>query len=94
MHFALDGIYEGQMGMTKTLLELSNEMNDKKFMSYLKDAFFNIDGLPCKEPTLFTYDRSFFYKIYRQGKYIGSYGNGTTQVNFYFNLGRTIIQSL
>lgn len=94
VYFALDGIYEGQRGVTRTLMDISKEKDDAGFMKYLRDAFFNTDGLPCKDPSLFANDRSFAYQIYRNGKFIGSYGKGITPVKFFFNSSHEIIKKL
>lgn len=92
VYFAMDGIYEGQKGVMRTLFDISNEKNDKEFMRYLQDAFFNRDGLPCKDPTLFAIDRTFHYKIYRNDQLVGSYGHGSTEVKLFFSSSRDIIQ--
>ncbi len=94
VYFVLDGIYEGQQGITRTLFDISEEKNDNGFIKYLRNSFFNSDGLPCKDPSLFVLDRSFIYRIYRNGKFIGSYGNGRTPVNFFFKSSHDIIKVL
>ncbi|MFP5385273.1 MAG: hypothetical protein ACLGHN_04295 [Bacteriovoracia bacterium] len=90
----LDGIYEGQGGRLRTLHEISNENDDRKFLQYLIEDFFNADGLPCKEPSLYSLDRSFTYRIFRKGKFIGRFGEGKTLVRIYFEGSDQIIRKL
>ena len=90
----LDGIYEGQSGKTRTLLAISNENDEKSFLHYLVNEFFNVDGLPCKEPGLYALDRSFSYRLYRKGKFIGKYGEGKSLVKIYFEESDKIIKTL
>lgn len=94
VYFAMDGIYEGQKGVVRTLFDISNEKNDREFMRYLQDVFFNRDGLPCKDPTLFAIDRTFHYKIYRNDQLVGRYGHGNTEVKLFFLSSRDILQHL
>lgn len=90
----LDGIYEGQSGRIRTLLDISNENDGKSFLQYLIKDFFNSDGLPCKEPGLFALERSFSNHLYRKGKFIGKYGKGKSLVRFYFEESDKIIRTL
>lgn len=94
IYFVMDGIYEGEGGVTKTLLDISAEKNHQEFMNYLMDSFFNRDGLPCKEATLFALDRTFRYEIHRHQKRIGHYGSGKNLVKMHFITATQVLSIL
>ncbi len=103
IHYAMDAIYEGQMGIQLTLAELSDRLNDANFMAYLKDQYFNPepketdalqDTLPCRDPHLFALDRKFKYLIYRQGHRIGQFGQGETQLILHFESAAETVRQL
>jgi hypothetical protein len=92
--FPLDAVYEGEKGKFRTLAEISARYQDKDFITYLGEEFFHVDTLPCKQPTLYALDRTFRYKIYRSGKFIGTYGAGKTPVKMHFDSSENVIRSL
>ena len=94
IHYAMDAIYEGQMGVQLKLLEISNRLDDVAFLRYLQDQYFNQDTLPCKEPSLYALDRQFSYEIYRSGKWIGRYGQGLTPVVLHFENSQETLRQL
>lgn len=91
--YPMDAIYEGQKGQFKLLSEVVLELNDnQKFLAYLDDQYFNADTLPCKDPSLISFDRKFNYSIFLNGKEIGKRGNGKTAINLYFDPTEKILQ--
>lgn len=94
VYFPLDAVYEGEAGTLKTLEEISERYNDRGFMQYLKKYFFNEDGLPCKEASLFAIDKKFSFTIYRHGRKIGSLGKSSTEVILHFDSSAEVIEKL
>ena len=94
IHYAMDAIYEGQLGMQMTLLEISNRLDDAAFLRYLQEQYFNADTLPCKQPSLYALDRQFSYEIFRSGKSIGRSGPGLIPVVLHFENTQETLRQL
>lgn len=94
VHYAMDAIYEGQLGFQLTLAQISEKLSDAAFVAYLKTDYFNQDTLPCVESMLQALDRKFSYKIYRNNKLIGSIGGEGQAVRLNFSSSRDVVQLL
>jgi hypothetical protein len=94
VYFPLDAVYEGELGTLKTLEEISERYTDHGFMKYLRENFFNSDGLPCKEATLFAIDKKFSFTVFRQGRLIGTFGKGSDSVILHFDKTAEVIKKL
>lgn len=94
IHYAMDAIYEAQMGVQLTLQQISDHLDNPSFLRYLKDKYFNDDGLPCKDPSLYALDRQFSYEIYRLGQWVGHYGQGSTTVTLHFENTQETLRQL
>ena len=94
IHYAMDGIYEGEKGKVYTLLEISKRYDDANFLKYLDESYFNEDSLPCKEASLFALDRKFSYEIYRGKKRIGHRGKSKDLVILRFETSSEILKEL
>lgn len=94
VHYAMDAIYEGQLGFQLTLAQISEKLSDEAFIAYLNTEYFNQDTLPCTESMLQALDRKFNYKIYRNGKFLGNIGSLGQTVNLHFSSTQGVIQSL
>lgn len=94
LHFAMDAIYEGRMGVQLTLQQISETLDNASFLRYLKAQYFNDDTLPCKDPSLYALDRQFSYRIYRRGQWIGDQGQGSTKVILHFEDTKETLRQL
>lgn len=94
VHYAMDAIYEGQLGFQLTLAQISEKLSDDEFMSYLKTDYFNQDTLPCAESMLQALDRKFNYQIYRNNRLIGKVGSDGQTVILNFSSSKSVIESL
>lgn len=94
IHYAMDAIYEGQLGFQLTLAQISEKLADQAFIDYLKMDYFNQDTLPCVESMLQALDRKFNYEIYRNNKLIGKIGSDGQAVRLNFSSSHDVIQAL
>lgn len=94
VHYAMDAIYEGQLGFQLTLAQISEKLSDEAFIAYLKTDYFNQDTLPCAESLLQALNRKFNYQIYRNNKLIGNIGSVGQAVRLNFSSSHDVVQSL
>ncbi len=94
VHYAMDAIYEGQLGFQLTLAQISEKLSDDAFINYLKMDYFNQDTLPCVESMLQALDRKFNYEIYRNNKLVGNIGNEGQVVRLNFSSSRNVVELL
>lgn len=94
IHYAMNAIYEGQLGVFLTLEQISDKYSDDEFIAYLKTDYFNVDSLPCAESMMRALDRKFNYEIYRNNKLIGKLGSAGKTVRLNFSSSRDIVEAL